>query len=125
MADLGTVVLTEETFGTVKKITCAWTSVNGGANGGKAQKTTVNAYSGEVIRLVTDPGATAPTADYDVYVYDEDGMDVLMAGGVNRHTSTTEQVLGTSLGCVANDKLTFYVENAGDAKIGTIYLYIR
>jgi hypothetical protein len=125
MADLGTVTLTEETFGTVKKITCAWTSEDGGGSAGKAQKTTTNIYSGEIIRLVTDPGATAPSDDYDVYVYDEDGMDVLMAAGKDRDTSTTEQVLGTSLGCVANDKLTFYVENAGNAKIGTIYLYIR
>jgi len=125
MADLGTVTLTEETFGTVKKITCAWTSEDGGGSAGKAQKTTTNIYSGEIIRLVTDPGATAPSDDYDIYVYDEDGMDVLMAAGKDRDTVNTEQVLGTSLGCVANDKLTFYVENAGNAKIGTIYLYIR
>lgn len=125
MADLGTVVLTEERHGTVKKITCAWTSEDGGDNAGKAQKTTTYAYSGEVIRLVTDPGAAAPTADYDVYVYDEDSADILMAGGLNRHTSTTEQVAASSLGIVANDKLTFSVENAGNAKNGTIYLYIR
>lgn len=125
MADLGTVTLTEETFGTVKKITCAWTSEDGGANAGKAQKTTTNFYSGEVIRLVTDPGSTAPTDDYDVYVYDEDSTDILMGAGVNRDTATTEQVLASLLGCVANDKLTFYVENAGNAKVGKIYLYIR
>ena len=125
MADLGTVVLTEETFGTMKKITCAWTSENGGDNAGKAQKTTTYAYSGEVMRLVTDPGATAPTDDYDVYVYDEDNTDILMAAGKDRDTANTEQVLASSLGCVANDKLTFSVENAGNAKQGTIYLYIR
>ena len=125
MADLGTVTLTEETFGTVKKITCAWTSVSGTGDAGKAQKTTTFAYSGEVIRLCTDPGATAPTDDYDVYVYDEDSTDILMGAGKDRDTTNTEQVLGTSLGCVANDKLTFYVENAGNAKVGTIYLYIR
>lgn len=125
MADLGTITLTEETFGTVKKITCAWTSENGGDNAGKAQKTTTYAYSGEVIRLVTDPGSTAPTDDYDVYVYDEDSMDILMAAGKDRDTTTTEQVLASSLGCVANDKLTFSIENAGNAKVGTIYLYIR
>lgn len=125
MADYGTVTLTEETFGTVKKITCAWTSENGGDNAGKAQKTTTFAYSGEVIRLVTDPGATAPTDNYDVMVYDEDNTDILMGAGANRDTADTEQVLASSLGCVANDKLTFYVENAGNAKVGTIYLYIR
>ena len=127
MADLGTVTVTEETFNSVKKIKFAWTSEDGGANAGKATKTTVNAYSGEIIRLVTIPGGApnAPTADYDVAVNDEDLTDVLMGAGVNRHTSNTEQVLASSLGCVANDKLSLSIENAGNAKTGTTILYIR
>ena len=125
MADYGTVTLTEETYGTVKKITCAWTSEDGGDDAGKAGATTTNAYSGEVIRLCTDPGTAAPTDDYDVYVYDEDSTDILMGAGADRDTANTEQVLASSLGCVANDKLTFYIENAGNAKNGTVYLYIR
>lgn len=127
MADLGTVTITEETFSTVKKIKFEWTSENGGANAGKATKTTTGVYSGEIIRLVTVPGAAAaaPTDDYDVTVTDEDSTDVLMGAGANRDTLNTEQVLASSLGCVANDKLTINVTNAGDGKQGTLYLYIR
>ncbi len=127
MPDLGTVVVTEETFGSVKKITFAWTSENGGANAGKASKTTVNHYNGEIIRLVTVPGTggDAPTDDYDITVTDEDSTDVLMGAGANRDTANTEQVLASSLGCVANDKLTLNVSNAGNAKKGTVHLYIR
>lgn len=118
----GTVVVSEETFGTVKKVRFDWTSSSSGA----ADGTTTEVYSGEVLRLVTIPsGATAPSDNYDVVVLDEDGTDVLMGAGANRDTANTEQVLGTSLGIVANDKLTLGVTNAGNAKAGTVILYIR
>lgn len=118
----GTVTITEETFGTVKKITFAWTS-DGSGNAGD---TTSNAYSGEILRLVTIPdGTDAPTDNYDVVVSDEDGVDVLMGAGADRDTANTEQVLASSLGIVASDKLTLAVSNAGDSKSGTVILYIR
>lgn len=127
MTNLGIVTITEETFSHIKKITFSWTSENGGGNAGKATKTTLDSYTGEIIRLVTVPGAApnAPTDDYDVAINDEDGNDVLMGAGADRDTANTEQVLASSLGCVANDKLTLSVTNAGNAKRGTVYLYIR
>lgn len=125
MADVGTVTVTEEICGTVKKIKFAWTSNS--ADGGKATKTTTNAYTGEIIRLVTVPGTAgdAPDPNYDVVLYDEDTTDVLMSAGLNRHTSNTEQVLASSLGCVANDKLSLSIADAGNANTGTVYVYIR
>ena len=126
MPDLGTVVLAEEDFNFIKKVSFAWTSEDGGANAGKATKTTEHVYTGEIIRLVTVPDTgDAPTDDYDVVVNDEDGTDVLMGAGADRDTVNTEQVLGTSLGCVANDKLSLSISNAGNAKTGTVYLYIK
>lgn len=127
MADLGTVVITEETFSYVKKIAFGWTSVDGGGNAGKAVKTTEESYSGQIVRLVTVPtGApNVPSDNYDVAILDEDGVDVLMGAGVDRDETNTEQVLAASLGYVANDRLTLSVSNAGNAKKGTAYLYIR
>jgi len=126
MPDLGTVTITEETFNTVKKVKFEWTSVNGGGDAGKASKTTSNAYTGEIIRLVTIPDAVdVPTDNYDIVINDEDSTDVLMGAGANRDTANTEQVLASSLGCVANDKLSLSVENAGNAKQGTTIIYIR
>lgn len=121
------VTLSEETYGVIKKITWQWTA----HTDGKVATTTANAvttkpYNGEIVRLVTVPdGTAAPTADYDVYVYDGDNVDVLVAGGVNRHTANTEQVLAANLGVVANDKLTLYIEGAGSGGKGTVHLYIR
>jgi len=125
MPDLGTVVVTEETFNTVKKIKFEWTSSS--ADGGKATKTTTKTYTGEIIRLVTIPASAgdAPDPNYDVLIYDEDTTDVLMSGGLNRHTSNTEQVLGTSLGCVANDTMSLSIIDAGNANKGTVIIYIR
>ena len=118
--------ITEETFGTVKKVTWAWTSASDGSVGAAAvSTTTTNAYSGKVERLVTDPGATAPTDNWDLVINDEDGTDILVGAGANRDTANTEQVLASSVGIVANDKLTMLVTNAGDSKTGTVYVYIR
>jgi hypothetical protein len=122
----GTVTVSEEVHETIKKIIWAWTSDANGDAGTASEGITTNAFSGEILRLVTVPSAVAaPTASYDVYVYDEDTTDVLMGAGVDRHTSNTEQVLASSLGVVANDKLDLVVDNAGDAKSGTVYLYLR
>jgi hypothetical protein len=106
---------TEETFGVIKKITWAWTAhTDGKVAVTTANAATSNAYNGEIVRLVTIPDSvSAPSDNYDVYVYDEDDADVLMAAGKDRDTANTEQVLAANLGVVANDKLTLYVEGAG------------
>ena len=106
----------------MQKVKFEWTT----AADGTATGQTTNSYTGEIIRLVTVPsGAAAPTDQYDIAVNDEDNTDVLMGGGANRSNVNTEQVLASSLGCVANDKLTLEITNAGDTKQGTVYLYIR
>jgi hypothetical protein len=118
----GTVTVTEETFGSMKKITWAWTS---DASGDADQQTT-NVFNGAIQRFTTVPdGVAAPTDNYDIVINDEDSTDVLMGAGANRDTLNTEQVLASSLGVVANDKLNLVVSNAGNAKQGTVYLYIR
>ncbi len=121
----GTATASEETQGTVKKITFAWVSGTAG-EAGTATVTTTKAYSGAIARLVTVPsGTAAPTDNYDIVVNDADSTDVLMGAGANRDEANTEQVLKSSLGYVANDTLTLSVTNAGTSKEGTVYLYIR
>ena len=123
---VGTVTVTEETYGTLKKIKFVWVSGTD-ADAGTASGATTGAYTGALERLVTVPAAApnAPDDNYDLTLLDEDSVDVLVAAGANRHTTTTQQVLGTSLGIVANDKLTLNVTNAGASKGGTAYVYLR
>ena len=118
----GTVTIAEETYGSMKKLTWTWLcDASGDADG-----QTTEVYTGAIRRLVTNPDdSDAPTDNYDIVVNDEDGNDVLMGAGANRDTANTEQVLASSLGVVANDKLNLVVSNAGNAKKGVVYLYLR
>ena len=112
----------EETYGSMKKIKWTWTS---DTSGDAAGATTTEAYNGKIQGLTTVPSTTTPTDNYDVEILDEDGVDVLMGGGADRDQTTTEYVLATSLGAVANDKMYLSVSNAGDTKAGAVYLYLR
>lgn len=117
----GTVVTTEITHKPVKLIKWVWTSTNPGAIAGD---TTDNVYTGKILGLATDPSATAPDDNYNVEVFDDNGLDVLIGSGKLRDTADTEYVAEASLGAVVESKLTLSVDTAGAAKIGTVYLYI-
>lgn len=117
----GTVTTTEETFGTVKKITFDWLSSAGGA----ADATTTKVYSGilERVVFVPDSGGTAPDPAYDVVLNDDDSIDLLDGAGANLSATATYQV--QNAGAVSNGALTLGVTNAGDANGGLVYVYIR
>lgn len=120
----GTVTVTETTHRTVKEIKYAWTSGSAG-DAGTASGATTNYYTGKLIWFVTDPGATAPTDNYDITITDANSIDVLAGAGADRDTANTEYVAEASLGAVVESKLTINITNAGTSKVGTAYLYIR
>ena len=115
--------VTEENQAHVKKVTFEWVS----ASDGTAEGTTEGVYSGLVERLVTIPAAdaAAPDDNYNVAINDEDDTDILMGAGATRDTANTEQVLASSLGCVANDKLTLAITGAGSTNGGKAIVYIK
>ena len=117
----GTVTLTQTTaIGRVKKFKLEWTSTAGGA---ASDVTTVPVY-GRVVALVTIPDAVAvPTVSYDVTVTDAEGYDVMQGAGANRSDTATETAVPTAYS-VAFGMLTIAVANAGDAKSGTVVLYV-
>lgn len=116
-------VFTETTFSTVKKIKAVWVSDDAL---GTASGTTTEAYSGRFIGLITDPTSPAPTQGYTITIADSDGVDLLLgAATANRHTTTTEFVKEADMAAVAQSTLTFAVSGAGNSKQGTIYLLIR
>lgn len=85
---------------------------------------------GFVVRVVTNPGTTAPTADYDVTLTDEDGCDVLGAEGSDRSASDSEQIIpkiGSSYGpCYVNSKLTLNLSNNSvNSAIGDVIIYVE
>lgn len=118
----------------VRKVIVAWTSddTTGAVTG------TTGKIVGMLIKGVTDPGATAPTDNYDIAITDEESVDVLAgcsAGLGNRDTANTEEVYFTlkdtaGTGNIAAfpivcDALTIAVTNAGNSKTGQLILYYR
>jgi len=110
-----------ETGSSVKKITFAFTS----SDTGTASASTTSAYSGKLIWCVIDPGATTPTAAWDLTVTDVDSIDLLAGGGADCSETATEYIAEASLGAIDGGVITFNVTNAGDQKTGTVYLWIR
>lgn len=116
----GTVTVEESAFGGVCRIKWSWTSTAGGA----AALATAAGYYGRVISFLSDPGATAPTDNYDAVVTDADGYDVLQGAGVDRDTVNTEQGVPPAAS-VAFGPLTLTIANAGNAKNGVFVLLIE
>lgn len=117
----GTVTIAEELSGEIQKVVFAWTSSAGGA----ADGVTTKAVNGVVQRAVIIPNlsTTQPTDLFDVAVTDSDGVDVLNGYGAN--LSNAHTTVMDDLGACANDLLTLAVTNAGNAKTGSVILYVR
>lgn len=102
---------------------------------------TLDKISGNLIKIVTDPGSTAPTDDWDVVITDEKGVTVTAncqnaAALLTRDTANTEETylhllnndstrIGIAAYPVVCDKLTITVNNAGNSKTGQIILYYK
>lgn len=106
-----------------KKYTISWTSdASGDAT------IAISQMNGWLVKVVTDPGSTAPTDDYDLTLVDENSLDALASTGLNRDTTNTEQVYNVMSGAVVPIFLsgdhTFTIANAGNAKVGVAVLYV-
>ena len=137
MAASGSATITHESHETVKYVTWAWTSDVSGADVSGGAGLTTFSVSGEVLRITTDPGSPAPSANYDVVINDQDGIDVAMGFLADRHTTTTESVVPRYRGTLpANGgaysapvftagPLELVITNAGTSKQGVVRLYYR
>lgn len=123
-------------LGPIRKLIVDWLSDD---TTGAVSGTTDKPIIGTLIKAVTDPGAEAPTASYDITITDAEGVNVLAGCDddlADRHESTTEEVyflvkdhagtpLAQSLHPVVADLLTIAVANAGNSKNGQLILYYR
>jgi hypothetical protein len=105
----------------IQKIGVNWTS---DSSAGTVSQVLAGLFSGKVLGLYTNPGATAPTDNYDVELRDSDGDDVLMNAGLDRDTAVSEGVGGGSLGAVVESTLTLVISGAGNSKIGRVVVWI-
>lgn len=115
--------------GSIERINAAWTSA---ADGSQTQ--VVNIW-GTILRVVTDPGSTAPTDNYDLTAPDEFGLDVFAGQGANRDTTNSEHFCpgvaftdGTTtsvMPVVVCGDVTLTLATAGDSKVGTITIFVK
>ena len=88
-----------------------------------------NEIGGRLLQIATDPGSTAPTANYDITVTEAGGADLLLGVGANRHTSASEVAITESNGAYAvyagTDTLTITIANSSvnDATIAIKIYY--
>jgi hypothetical protein len=118
----------------VRWYSLAWTS---DASGNVSGIPTVNVISGSIERVVFVPGTggVEPTDLYDVTLLDSHGIDVLAGQGANLSQSSASHIkpgvpmkdgTTTSTAPIAVDEvLTLAVSAAGNAKSGTVILYVR
>ena len=86
---------------------------------------------GFLIKAITNPGATAPSANYDITLTDpeDSALDAAASLLINRHTSTTEQVYPLISGAACPILLagTYGIAVAGNAvnsATGRIIFYL-
>ena len=87
-----------------------------------------NEKGGRLLQIATDPGATAPQANYDIALTEGGGADLLLGVGANRHTSNSEVAIIESNGAHAvyagTDTLTLALTNNNvNSALVTIKLY--
>lgn len=113
-----------EKFGEL--FTTSWTS------DGSGNYTETVVMKGWLVLVVTDPGSTAPTDNYDLtLVAALGGHDVLGSVLEDRDTANSEPYPhpennpGVSIICYLNGTYTITIANAGASKVGTIYWYVK
>jgi hypothetical protein len=107
----------------IERISVAWTSdASGNATG-----TITNLY-GWLVKVVTTPGAAAPTALYDITLIDENNFDSAQNKLADRSATVVEEIYplttGSAIPVLLVGTYTFTVANAGNAKNGTCVLYM-
>lgn len=109
----------------LRLVSGAWTSDDATGAVSEAYSGVANGF---VCLVVTDPGATAPTDDYDITITDSDGVDIMGGTLANRDATATEQAvpqIGNAYGCrFVAGAFTVNITNAGNSKVGTVKVYV-
>jgi len=103
-----------------------WSFTTDGDGDASEESATVN---GQINRIVTNPasGDDKPSANWDLTILDEDGVDILGGSGADRDAggaAVSEQAAPSVAGLGVQSTLTFTVENGGDTKKGTVMVYL-
>jgi hypothetical protein len=85
----GSTTVTHQTIGHVRRLIVDFV---GSAADGTIPDTVLPVFEGRLMELTTNPGAVAPTDNYDVTLIDAEGVDRLQGLGIDRDTANTESL---------------------------------
>jgi hypothetical protein len=122
----GSVTVTAISVGSsgTNRYALAWVSTAGGAVSANA----LGIRAGNIyqIQFVPDGGGTAPTALYDVLLNDTRGVDFLIGSGADLSATVSKLVqINPPLYHDGVADLDLVISNAGNAKGGTVYIWVR
>ena len=124
MAVAGSITVTTSEDGPLSKYSCAWTSSAGGA----VTEVDVALKAGQLVQVIMTAGATTPSDDYDVTLTQEDGEDDLLGGGGADCSNSLTKVVNLDRAnlptWIPAGNYWPTVANGGNAKTGTIDIYI-
>ena len=106
----------------ISRIDIGWTSASDGS-----VSVDTNAVQGKITRVSFTSaysGGTQPTDQYDATLTDEHDYDLLASGGANRSNAAATTVVPTTPIAV-DGVLTLNITNAGNAKSGTVVVYLE
>lgn len=125
----GSTVVTHYAQGALRRIQIDWTADAAAAT---VPDTVLPAIEGQILAIETNPGAVAPTDNYDVTLIDGEGVDKLAAAGVDRDTANTEQAAAAftsssiPIPVDADNTLTLKIaNNAVNSATGRVIIYYR
>ena len=129
LSGVGTVTPTYEYYKDFTKIKISWVADAAAAT----VPNTDFSLCGTIERMVTNPGSTAPTANYDISLTDEDGIKLDGLTLENRHTTNTEQVILNIAGSAGGFQqvtycgiVTFALSgNSVNSATGTLTIFLR
>ena len=111
-----------------EKVEIAWV---GDSSDGSVPSTALT-LEGSVLKIVTNPGSTAPTDNYDMALGDPDdsSLDALDSALLNRDTANTEQVSATltsaQIPIFLNGSYTFSLSNNSvNSADGSVFIYLE
>lgn len=84
---VGTTTVSHFALGAVRRVQVDFTA---SSTDGSIPDTALPSIEGRLLAITTNPGATAPTDNYDVTLIDGEGADRLYGVGADRDTANTE-----------------------------------
>jgi len=108
----------------MKQVNVAWTADSAD---GSVPNTTLENLKGFLVKAITNPGATAPTDNYDIKLLDaaDSTADAVNALLENRDTANTEIVLFNPRPPLAGDYTFNLTNNSVNSATGTLILWIE